>query len=101
MAQVVGVATGQPWIGSAYGAAKSAVNGDIGNAVLNGAKAGAGAGWFGDKAADWANGVPSGSTGTSNVPNTTMNDGSSWAPSQQVNLNDDPWANSYQRWKRG
>ena len=47
LATLGGVFTGNPWIGAAYNAAKSAVNGDMGGALLNGAKAAVGGGLLG------------------------------------------------------
>ena len=47
LATVGGILTGNPWIGSAYNAGKSAVNGNWGGALLNGAKAAVGGGLLG------------------------------------------------------
>jgi hypothetical protein len=47
LATVAGMATGMPWLGQAYQVGKSAVNGDWGSALLNGAKAAVGGGLLG------------------------------------------------------
>ena len=58
IATLGGIMTGNPWIGAAYNAAKSAVNGDIGGAVINGTKAATGSGLMGNAAKTVSSATP-------------------------------------------
>ena len=61
IATLGGIMTGNPWIGAAYNAAKSAVNGDIGGAVINGTKAATGSGLVGNAAKTASSATPANS----------------------------------------
>ena len=58
IATLGGIMTGNPWIGAAYNAAKSAVNGDISGAVINGTKAATGSGLVGNAAKTASSATP-------------------------------------------
>lgn len=63
LATIGGLVTGQPWIGAAYNAGKSAINGDWNGALVNGAKAAIGGGALGKTGA-----AAGAATGTATTP---------------------------------